>query len=357
MEDTAATQTPKNDCPPETTKRIRWKLLLLNCTIMAIGIIGGPLVTRLYFLHGGTRKWIPSWLQTVGFPIQLIPLSIFYVQNRTQERPTKFFAAPRLLIASAGLGLLSGLDNYMYSLGLSYIPVSTSSLLFATQLAFTAFFALIIVRQKFTPYSINSVVLMTLGSIILGVHKSGDRLPGVSNAEYFLGFFVTLGGAALLGFIMPCMELAYTKSSKALTYAGLMQFQIGVGLFATVFCTIGMLVNNDFKAIPREAREYGLGETKYYVVLVSCAVLFQMVFVGMLGVIFCFSSLFTSVFSSMLLPLTEVAGVIAFHERFTAEKGTALALCLWGFVSYFYGAYKIHHNHKPKLPESDAALV
>ncbi|KAL6002423.1 hypothetical protein ACLOJK_034355 [Asimina triloba] len=47
-------------------------------------------------------------------------------------------------------------------------------LLFATQLAFTAF---IIVLQKFTPYSVNVVILVTLSSVLLGVLKSGDHPP------------------------------------------------------------------------------------------------------------------------------------------------------------------------------------
>lgn len=68
--------------------------------------------------------------------------------------------------------------------------------------------------------------------------------------------------------------------------------------------------------------------TKYYVVLVRCAILVQMQFIGLLGMIFCLSSLFNGVFIALLLPLTEVAGVIAFNEKFTAEKGMALALCL-----------------------------
>ncbi|XP_058087680.1 purine permease 1-like [Magnolia sinica] len=355
-----ASQTPTNtnrNLPPETREGIRWWLLLLNCATLATGTIGGPLISRLYFLHGGSRKWVPSWLQTVGFPILLIPLSILYFQNRAQERPAKFFAGSKLLIASAVIGLLVGLNSYMYSVGLSYLPVSTTSILFATQLAFTAIFALIIVRQKFTAYSINSVVLMTLGSIILGIHKSGDRPPNVSDGQYLLGFFITLGAAVLLGFILPSIELAYAKCTKAITYNVVMQFQLGVMLFATIFCTIGMLINNDFKAIQREAKEYGLGETKYYVVLVSCAVLFQMLFIGTLGVVFCVSSLFTGILSAALLPLTEVAGVIAFDEKFTAEKGMALALCLWGFTSYFYGAYVMNKNQKPPVTESEANNV
>ncbi|OWM84098.1 hypothetical protein CDL15_Pgr009345 [Punica granatum] len=47
-----------------------------------------------------------------------------------------------------GLGLLLGLDGYLYSFGLSYLPISISSLLSSTQLAFTAVFAFLVVRHR-----------------------------------------------------------------------------------------------------------------------------------------------------------------------------------------------------------------
>ncbi|OVA07167.1 Drug/metabolite transporter [Macleaya cordata] len=316
----------------------KWGLLLLNCTCSAVGTIGGPLLLRLYFLHGGSRKWLSSWLQTAGFPILLIPLLVLYFRDRSLG--VKFFASPKLLLSSAVIGVLLGLDNFMYSYGLSFLPVSTSSLLISTQLIFTALFAFIMVRQKFTPYSINSVVLMTLGSILLGLRKSGDRPPGVSTSQYLLGFILSIGAAALGGFVLPCTEVAYAKASKAMTYSLVLQYQFCMTFFATVFCTVGMLVNKDFSAMQREASEYELGATKYYLVLVSSAVVWQLMFVGTLGIIFCTSSLFAGVITATLLPLTEIAAVIVFHEKFTGEKGMALALGIWGFISYFYGSYR-----------------
>ncbi|XP_068648859.1 purine permease 3-like [Aristolochia californica] len=335
---------PSSSISPSTSswKSIRWSLLLLNCSFMAIGTIGGPLLLRLYYLHGGARRWLSSALQNGGFPILFIPLLVLYARARARGvPPRKFFIEPKLILATAVIGVLQGFCNFTYALGLSYLPVSTSSLLFATQLAFTAVFALLIVKYKFTAYSINSVILMTLGSILLGLRTNGDRPDGVSRGKYFLGFFVTLGSALLSGFILPSIEWAYSQASKKITYTVVLQFQLGVALFATIFSGLGMLINNDFKVIPREAREYELGHGMYYFVLVAAAVIFQFAFIGSLGVIFCTTSLFSGIFSAVLLPFTEIAAVIVFHENYTGEKGMALALCLWGFVSYFYGEYRM----------------
>ncbi|KAK9096118.1 hypothetical protein Sjap_021615 [Stephania japonica] len=214
-------------------------------------------------------------------------------------------------------------------------------------------FARIIVRQKFTPFSINSVVLMTLGSVLLGLRANGDRPAGVSGKEYLFGFFMTLGSAGLIGFIYPCIELCYAKASRALNFTAVLQFQLNVAIFASLVSFIAMLVNKDFQAMQRESRDYGLGQTMYVVVLVCAAVVWQFSLIGVLGVIFCVGSLFNGILSAVLLPLMEVAAVIAYHEKFTGEKGMALVLCLWGFTSYFYGEYQNHKKAKASINKED----
>ncbi|XP_058097264.1 purine permease 1-like [Magnolia sinica] len=237
---------PESSSPKEIEKRtVKWWLIALNCILTGVGTICGPMLLRLYYLYGGSRKWLTSSLQTAGFPVLLIPLSIVYMRERA--RGMKFLLEPRLFIACVVIGLLMGLDNFMYSMGSSFLPVSTSSLLFATQLAFTAFFAFIIVKQKFTAYTINAVVLMTLGSVLLGLRNSGDRPENVTNGEYLLGFIMTLGASALLGFAYPCIELSYVKARKAITYPVVMQFQFCTTMSATIFCAIGMIINKDFQ--------------------------------------------------------------------------------------------------------------
>ncbi|MDV3201056.1 MAG: hypothetical protein Q8877_02495 [Sweet potato little leaf phytoplasma] len=97
-----------------------------------------------------------------------------------------------------------------------------------------------------------------------------------------------------------------------------------------------------------------MGETNYYVVLVGTAVICQIYFLGMVGVIFASSSLFSGVLLSMLVPVIELLGVIFYKEKFQAEKGVSLGLCLWGFVSYFYGEFKqANEMKKVSIPEKE----
>ncbi|OIT34417.1 PREDICTED: purine permease 1-like [Nicotiana attenuata] len=330
-----------------TMRRI---LLLINCLILAVGICGGPLMMRLYYVEGGSRVWFSSWLQTAGWPLTLIPLAILYFYRRkTEGSNAKFyFITPRIFIASFVIGIVTGVDDFLYSWGGSKLPVSTSSLLLAAQLAFTAVGAFFIVKLKFTPYSINAVVLLTVGAVLLGVRSNGDRPKGVTSKAYILGFMMTLLAAALYGVILPCIELIYLKAKQAITATLVLEIQMVMCFAATAFCTVGMIVNNDFTAILREAKQFNLGEARYYTVVVWTTIVWQCFFVGVIGVIYCSSSLMSGVMIAVLLPVTEVLAVVFFRENFSGEKGLALFLSLWGFVSYFYGEFRQIKNKSPK---------
>ncbi|XP_011016754.1 PREDICTED: purine permease 1-like [Populus euphratica] len=324
----------------QNKKHMKAFLVFLNCMLMAVGQVAGPLLVRMYYLHGGKSNWLGAWLLTAGFPILIIPISISYIRARARAQAGRLLVTPWLFSASVILGLVLGLDSYLYSFGMSYLPVSVSSILGSSQLTFTAFFAYIIVKHKFTHYSINAVALMTFGSLILGFHMNGDRPSGESKGKYILGFFMTIGGAALHGFLMPALEFTYLKAGKAITFDLVLQVQFLISMFATLFCSIPMIINKDFKAISKEAAEFGLGETKYYTILLIAAIVLQLLVIGSLGVIFNSSSLLGGLVSSLLVPVQQAFAVIILKEVFNAVKGMALAMCLWGFASYLYGEYQ-----------------
>lgn len=61
-------------------------LLILNCVMLGIGISGGPLVMRLYYIHGGKSIWLSSWLETGGWPLMIIPLLVAYFRRLRRRR-------------------------------------------------------------------------------------------------------------------------------------------------------------------------------------------------------------------------------------------------------------------------------
>ncbi|KAK8931337.1 Purine permease 3 [Platanthera zijinensis] len=349
-----ARQHPQPSSTPEKMSRsMKHLLTLINVLLLCIGNSGGPIVTRVYFLHGGQREWLSAWLETAGWPLLFLPLSFsFLFRRRSDPSAAASLITKRLFISSAAIGLLTGLDDYLYAYGLHFLPVSTSSVLIATQLAFTALFAYFIVRQRFTPCSINAVALLTVGAAVLAMHARGDRPAGVSSGGYWKGFVLTLGAAALYGLVLPLVELTYAKAGKTVTYTLVMEMQLVIGFFATALCTVGMIINNDFPALSREAANFGLGETKYYLVIVCAAVLWQCFFLGAIGVISCANTLLAGILIAVFIPMVEVLSVIFLHEKFSSEKGVALVLSLWGLASYSYGEYR-EEKEKKKLAGSD----
>ncbi|KAK1367048.1 putative purine permease [Heracleum sosnowskyi] len=328
---------------------VRKALLIVSCIVLAIGNCGTPLMTRFYFIHGGNRIWLSSCLLSAGWPFILVVMiiTLYYRRATMGDSTAKLFnVKPRLIFASIVVGILTGVGNYLYAYGISKLPVSTSVLVVASQLAFTAGFAFLLVKQKFSPFSINAVVLLTIGSGVLALHTSSDRPDGESKREYILGLVMTLGASALWGFILPLIELTYQKAKQVIDFPLVMEIQLYINLFATLFSTVGMFINNDFKVIPREARNFDLGVTRYYAVLVCSGMLSQFFAIGLGGVIFCASSLLSGIIIAVLLPVTEVLAIILYKEKFQAEKGVALVLSLWGFVSFFYG--EIKHSQMPK---------
>jgi drug/metabolite transporter (DMT)-like permease len=242
-----------------SARLLRNPLLVVNFVLVVVGTAGGPLFLRAYYLHGGARKWLSASLQTAGFPILLVPLCVSFSRRKKKAAAagsggggTPFFLmTPRLLAASAGIGLMTGLDDLLYTYGLAYLPVSTSSILISTQLAFTAAFALLLVRQRFTAPSVNAVVLLSVGAAMLGMNAGGDRPAGVSRAQYAAGFAMTIAAAALFGLVLPIMELSQARQAARpgaapVTYTLVIEMQLVIGLTATIFTAVGMLVNNDF---------------------------------------------------------------------------------------------------------------
>ncbi|KAG2318907.1 hypothetical protein Bca52824_012120 [Brassica carinata] len=233
-------------------------LIIINCVILTIGTCGGPLLTRLYYTNGGKRIWFMSFLSTAGFPVILIPLFSPSLALILMETP--------LFIASIVIGLVTGLDNYLYAYGLAYLPVSTSSLIIGTQLAFNALFAFFMVKQKFTPFSINAVVLLTVGIVVLALHSNGDKPANETHKEYVVGFLMTVIAAVLYAFILPLVEFTYKKARQEITFPLVLEIQMVMCIAATCFCVVGMIIDGDFKVISREAREFKIGGSAFYYV-------------------------------------------------------------------------------------------
>ncbi|TKV97763.1 hypothetical protein SEVIR_9G517000v4 [Setaria viridis] len=318
-------------------------MVIFSACLVLLGA-GGPLLLRVYFVHGGERLFLSTMLQISGWPLLLPPICVSLFRGRSHG-VANLLLPPRLACAGAVLGAFYAISCFVYSLGSQALPLSTSSLLLATQLAFTAVFAFLFAGLRFTPFSANAVVLLTIGPAVLGVGPGSGRPAGQSSKTYWTGFCEAVAAAALAGLVLPLVEVAMARYGRRTgpaarvppPYVTVMQMQAVMGAAGTVVCLLGMAIKSDFQALPNEAATFGLGKTNYYLVLIWDAISWQLLNLGIMGLITCASSLLAGIMIAVLLPLSQVLSVIFLHEKFNGPKGIALVLSLWGFASYLYG--------------------
>ncbi|XP_068666526.1 probable purine permease 4 [Aristolochia californica] len=314
-----------------------WILVLVNYLAMFVGSISSSLLSRFYFIHGGSSRWISTWVQSAGFPLLLVPIYI-----TRDPKPFSMFTR-KLFLISVGIGLLTGVNNFLISWGISYLPVSTSSLLLSSQLAFNLLLSVLLVKQKLHFTNINCVMLLTLSSILLALGSSHDRPEGVTKAQFFLGFASILGAAGLFALYLPIMEMVY---KKVLRFQMVLEMQVVIQTVATLFATVGMLCDGGLGEVRRESEvSFNLGEWKYWLTVGFTVVTWQMCFMGTAGVVYLTTSLTAGICMTALLPMNVLGGVIAFGDDFGGQKAVSTVLCLWGFASYLYGEYIKQKNH------------
>ncbi|KAK9094867.1 hypothetical protein Scep_026336 [Stephania cephalantha] len=318
------------------------------------------LLGRLYYDKGGNSKWMATLVQSAGFPLLLIPLLLLRLYpshsaseniNNNVRKPSIFKIALLYIV----IGVLMAGDNLMYSYGLLYLPVTTYSLLCATQLAFNAVFSYLINSQKFTALILNSIVLLTTSASLLAVTPDSANPTDVSKGKYAIGFICTLGASAVYALLLSLMQYAFQKIIRKETFSAVLEMQIYPSLVASSICVVGLFVSGESKSLTTEMKQYEEGRVSYSMTLAWTAVTWQISFIGTVGLIFTVSALFSNVISTLALPVVPIFAVIFFNDKMNGVKAVALVLSVWGFASYMYQHYL--DDSKSKATKRDANVV
>ncbi|CAN8274672.1 unnamed protein product [Cochlearia groenlandica] len=327
---------------PRANSYIRW----LRLSIYVLFVLScQPLSTvlgRLYYENGGESTNVVTLLQVIGFPV--LVLYRFFTQTKHQHKSieTETSQSPSFTtLASVYMcaGLLISLSSYLYAIGLLYLPVSTFSLILASQLAFTAFFSYFLNSQKFTPFIVNSLFLLTVSSALLVVDTGSQDSKNASRLLYVVGVICTIGASAAIGLLLSLTQFIFREVLKEQTSSAVINFAIYQSLVGSCVVLIGLFASGEWKTLPSEMRNYKLGQVSYVLTLVSTAVSWQVYNVGLVGLIFESSSVFSNSITAVGLPIVPVVAVIVFHDKMEASKIFSMILAIWGFLSFIYQHY------------------
>ncbi|KAE8665436.1 putative purine permease 11 [Hibiscus syriacus] len=315
-----------------------WALVAINFFFLIAGQAAAVLLGRFYYDQGGNSKWMATLVQTAGFPVLFIPL--FFLRPSPEASTSSTWPPIRILaLVYFVLGAVVAGDNMLYSVGLLYLSASTYSLICATQLAFNAVFSYFLNSQKFTALILNSVVILSLSAALIAVDDDSEGPSGVSKKKFLIGFLATLGASALYSLLLSLMQLSFQKVLKKETFSVVLEMQIYTSVVASCVSVVGLFASGEWKSLQHEMHGFDAGRVSYVLTLVWTAVTWQVCAVGVVGLIFLVTSLFSNVISTLSLAVTPLAALVVFHDKMNGVKVVAVLLALCGFASYIYQNY------------------
>ncbi|XP_073125547.1 purine permease 21-like [Henckelia pumila] len=335
-----------------------WVQMAIYSFFVLAGQNLGVLLGRVYFTKGGNSKWMGTLVQVVGFPI-LFPFQWFMKTDKNDSGTATRKPASPLILASVYLclGIFLAGDAMLYTIGLQYLPVTTYTLICASQLGFNAIFSFFLNKQKFTPYIVNSLVILTISSVLLVFQSDPGDSNKTSKKKYIIGFLCTLGASAGYGLMLSLMQLAFQKVIKKETIDAVVDMSIYQCVVATFVVIIGLFASGEWNTLSREMDGFESGKVSYVMNLFWTAVSWQMFLVGCVGLIFKISSLFSNVISILGLPIAPILAVIFLQDKLTGLKAISMILAIWGFVSYMYHHYLEEMKMKQKKETNDIEEV
>ncbi|KAL6650905.1 hypothetical protein ACP70R_009830 [Stipagrostis hirtigluma subsp. patula] len=339
----------RGEGPEPATRRpkrrsVRWCALVLADMVMLLsGEAMAPLLGRLYYNSGGGSIWMKTLAQSAGAPLLVVPLLLTPRAAAAEHRP----AAGKVAAVCVGLGLVIAFDNLMYSYAMLYLPVSTFSLVAATQLAFNAVTSRVINAQRLTALIVNSVVVLTFSAALLGVGGGEDEADASSSSSSVvprgkraLGFVLTLSASAVYALVLSLFEAAFDKVVRARTLRWALTLQLCTNAVASAASVAGLLASGEWRTIRGEMAAFTHGKSAgYAATLVGVAVGWQAATLGAVRLIARASSLFANVTGTLALPLVPVLAVALFGDKMTGVKVVAMLMAVWGFLSYVYQHY------------------
>ncbi|KAL1200694.1 putative purine permease 8 [Cardamine amara subsp. amara] len=355
LEEMNTTMEIESSSAPQSKNYKKWLRISIYVFFVLACQALSTILGRLYYENGGKSTRMGTLVQLIGFPVLF--LFRFFSRNKnlksTDTNIRQFSSFTTLGSVYLVTGLLVSANSYMSSVGLIYLPVSTFSLILASQLAFTAFFSYFLNSQKFTPFIVNSLFLLTISSALLVVNTESQNTAKVSRVKYVIGIICTIGASAGIGLLLSLVQLILRKVLKKNTFSTVTDLVAYQSFVASCVVLIGLFASGEWKTLTSEMENYKLGKAPYIMTLTSIAISWQVYTIGVVGLIFESSSVFSNSITAVGLPIVPVVAVIVFHDKMNSPKIFSIILAIWGFISFVYQ----HYLDEKKLKTSHTSPV
>lgn len=349
--------------PNAVNKYKKWLEIGIHAFIVLVSQSVATILGKLYYDKGGNSIWLVSLTETIGFPILLIPMILNLTPKLEEEGNNSDDSSSSMIMAKlliyVFLGFLVGGGCSLYSIGLLHLPASTFSVISSSQLAFNVLFSLFMRLEKITPLVANSIVLVTISSVLLALQpddKSSTEETSSSH-HYAIGFVCTLIASAGFGLLFSSTDLMFRKVLKRNTLREIMDVTVCQSFFATCLILIALFASKEWRNLNSEMHNFELGKLTYIMILFWISVCWQLYTYSLLGLIMKVSAVFANVISTLGAPLIPIMSVIIFNDKMSGVKAISIVLAIWGFSSYAYQQYldELKHNADQVLKKCNEA--
>ncbi|KAJ0247774.1 Purine permease 14 [Hirschfeldia incana] len=332
-----------------------WPTILLSTIFVILGQSVARLLENFYYdqinrsEYDESRQndgvWTQALLQTVGFPLLLLPFILLTVKKHNQPCDNCHYKS--LTIIYICIGIVMSVQARLSAMGKLEIPFGVFTLIYTTQLLFTPIFARLINKIKFNRWVVISLILaIATGALTLSSAFGGE--PDEAEENYARGSWAALFAAVCFSLLLCNFQNVFdnyifkrTESSttRRPSFAAVFEVIIFSSLVATFISMVGLLIAGEQDDLKREMNEFSKGKGAYVMAMVGQAVAWQVYWVGIVGLVYSVSSVLSNVISVATWPIVSVLVVIFFNfmdDEFDVFKGVALITAVLSAAAYFF---------------------
>ncbi|KAF8112433.1 hypothetical protein N665_0064s0065 [Sinapis alba] len=342
-----------------------WPTIILSTIFVIVGQSIAKLLENFYYdqinrsEYDESRQndgvWTQALLQTVGFPLLLLPFIILLTTKKHDNQPCDQFHYKSLTIIYICIGIVMSVQARLYAMGKLEIPFGVFTLIYTTQLLFTLIFARFINKIKFNRWVVISLALaIATGALTLSSAFGGE--PDEAEENYARGSWAALFAGVCFSLLLCNIQNVFDNyifkrtesTTRKPSFASVFEVIIFSSLVATIISMVGLLIAGEQDDLKREMNEFSKGKGAYVMVMVGQAVSWQVYWVGIVGLVFSVSSVLSNVISVVTWPIVSVLVVIFFNfmdDEFDVFKGVALITAVLSAAAYFFRLGKENRNN------------